>query len=1435
MTVVPLPSVLRPPAVSPAYETIPFTALQACVTSDAFGTSVERPPDVVIDDNETAMRQQYVISGAAYRDLLRLGLEYVAVLARMFEGGCSAERKEELWSCMQGLTMEECRSVSSFGFDEGVAVFARVGAEGALRRLQNASSVRIRYLTVSLANQQGLPVVEPFDVTQLQEMYHNVEQRSLVIAVRRRRDAFETFEVRCAEQSTLRALYYALLSRHNKAAAAHDPLAHATTVVQQSQPVQAPPDRPSYPPPNTTLHSREEDLMLASNMRGRQAAPGRETPNKTHSREEDSMLASNMHERQAALEHEAKNFPPNQTLHSREEGWMPASNMHERQAAADREKAMGFPAGGLAADAEHRCVSPPRSCGSPARYSEPRRLPSSVVADPLSPRLAGEAALNDAISRISHLERQLQLFKSSAAASQRSAPPTSEPEGRVHVNDGGDDDPNPQAIEPFVFAKPAPHALGSQAPQPRSPVDPTSSRLHRLGHTMQSLHSVRFDDTLHHQSASSAPSRPPVSQPRTLPSSGEVQHSSPHNSHARVSQLQSSGPPSRPDFGSAAQSTVGPGGGEDPRSEFYSEGFAPDADGTASSGSHTFGQGTQFHLARGSSGGVLHSLAASQPHPSQSFLAETQATAASARTAASHGRPSRGPNSMGQSHARPASNPSQSFSREAKATAASTHHHTASQVAQGRPSHGPSSMGQSHARPTSEPSQNYLSEGNVTTSSRNTVSQIPQPGRGLSSSRGQTHSIAGQQRYRDNSPPQSEVQGANATTASTRNTASQVSQRQQSRGPSIQQSQGSAGHHGQDSSPPFSSQGCLPEANVTSASSRQPSSRVSLRRQSRGPSMQQSDGRGNSSPSHFSQGQLAETAVTRTSSQSSQRARVQNRRHSSTPPPSLGGGDQNFVDPTIEEFESIALLPSFGGIHLVKQDSQLPPDTSTAAAVHAPLLSHENLRMHQSPRLSPAEEFLDVRSASGGVDLGAGFVSKGRTSGFSQGSGEGSAVFLGGGTPADEREGAENYCDDGTEYAFGNTDRGGYMGEHSTGASTAVQQLPHAAARAQQPSRSGIRQPHNTVASLSVQLISRPAPSQPRPTNDDSFISQPSAFLFSESNVPQGAAPFAGGSEHLSQTAVSQGQPRAGGEQRSQASVGTQRQSAAAADGGALHPEAHSGWGGSQGNEGGAMSPPPSGSWRLASDAMPQANTSKSVPSAAKALVVACGLAGTQDADPAFAGFADRVSHALIELGFLGEQCILSDQLADSLPVRSNVIGAVKWLSRDLAPGSSTFCALLAKSARGDGILLPNDHRSAGSITTVHLAELFSRLPVGCHLTLLSEHTSTTASGAIPSALPFVLRLDDSGAPRTKHPSTPPARSCGRIVQVSFAAVRQPVPSGLFSGAFADVITAGQPPRTMGELLQSLHARAEGRYRPVISSNRPLLADSPFSLGNDGS
>ena len=171
--------------------------------------SPSQVPNVNVYDDEKGS-SSYVVCGSEYRELLKIAREHVTVMKKLFQIKRTANNPDwgaVYWDCRQGMSLEDARAVSGLVFKDGLTFYKVLDTGHRSEEIQNAS-VHIMYNDAEIYNAAN-NLHLTFSVRSMVEMYHDPLRRVLVIVFQG-----YSFEIVCYEQATLRALYFAILMRH---------------------------------------------------------------------------------------------------------------------------------------------------------------------------------------------------------------------------------------------------------------------------------------------------------------------------------------------------------------------------------------------------------------------------------------------------------------------------------------------------------------------------------------------------------------------------------------------------------------------------------------------------------------------------------------------------------------------------------------------------------------------------------------------------------------------------------------------------------------------------------------------------------------------------------------------------------------------------------------------------------------------------------------------------------------------------------------------------------------------------------------------------------------------------------------------------------------------------------------------------------------------
>eukprot|EP01064_Diplonema_japonicum_P013811 TRINITY_DN21361_c0_g1_i1.p1 TRINITY_DN21361_c0_g1~~TRINITY_DN21361_c0_g1_i1.p1 ORF type:complete len:1404 (+),score=296.75 TRINITY_DN21361_c0_g1_i1:34-4245(+) len=143
---------------------------------------------------------------------------------------------------------------------------------------------------------------------------------------------------------------------------------------------------------------------------------------------------------------------------------------------------------------------------------------------------------------------------------------------------------------------------------------------------------------------------------------------------------------------------------------------------------------------------------------------------------------------------------------------------------------------------------------------------------------------------------------------------------------------------------------------------------------------------------------------------------------------------------------------------------------------------------------------------------------------------------------------------------------------------------------------------------------------------------------------------------------------------------------------------------------------------------------------------------------------ARQLAQSLATNGFAGEVRTLTDSNAQSMPTRSRIEAALKWLVRGAQFGDSLFFGFIGRAYTvmddKEGIeaaLLPLDHSSAGLLTDDFLVKtLLNNIPPGVKLTCLFDTNPPTGLWD----LPYRVVTDTNGCLKFSHGGTLPSVTC---------------------------------------------------------------------------
>eukprot|EP01060_Flectonema_neradi_P029689 TRINITY_DN4153_c0_g1_i1.p1 TRINITY_DN4153_c0_g1~~TRINITY_DN4153_c0_g1_i1.p1 ORF type:complete len:1232 (+),score=209.66 TRINITY_DN4153_c0_g1_i1:487-3696(+) len=229
--------------------------------------------------------------------------------------------------------------------------------------------------------------------------------------------------------------------------------------------------------------------------------------------------------------------------------------------------------------------------------------------------------------------------------------------------------------------------------------------------------------------------------------------------------------------------------------------------------------------------------------------------------------------------------------------------------------------------------------------------------------------------------------------------------------------------------------------------------------------------------------------------------------------------------------------------------------------------------------------------------------------------------------------------------------------------------------------------------------------------------------------------------------------------------------------------------------------------------------------SAAKSLIIGCG--NTEDTSQ----IAQDMSSCLVQQGFLAEQCILADNLSDSLPTRNNIMNALYWSLRDLPEEAAVFIAIIGQTSK-DGSLIPYDSVERGVISTEDMKSvIMDNLPTGCKLTIICD---ITQGGEL---IPLPFRVSSTNKSLSEHGElSGPLTDPGVIVQLG-ANIDDNVTMfpGSVTAPFIQSLNSSAGQSSVGSLLTSIADSFDelDSISPFVSSNKPVSSISSFTLAND--
>ena len=227
-----LPAALTPPTLGVGFCPPSQFAIQHGHPTDKFHHLTSISPDVLLRDDE-GERLVYQVTGSAYRDLLRLGKEYINLIKYLFQDPRGSSHKFRHYDYKQGLTMEEVKVVNSYVFNNEITV-VDVTTQRCI--CEDSCRVNVNESTISFTNQQQMPCGCSLSADDVYELYHDSENRSLRISTVKN----IAYDIQCYDQCTLRTIYYVILSRCSALQEAQDPLVTATNIVSAGYPTPQP-------------------------------------------------------------------------------------------------------------------------------------------------------------------------------------------------------------------------------------------------------------------------------------------------------------------------------------------------------------------------------------------------------------------------------------------------------------------------------------------------------------------------------------------------------------------------------------------------------------------------------------------------------------------------------------------------------------------------------------------------------------------------------------------------------------------------------------------------------------------------------------------------------------------------------------------------------------------------------------------------------------------------------------------------------------------------------------------------------------------------------------------------------------------------------------------------------------------------------------------